>query len=103
MAHYKDSKNKLYFLDDDQSESILPSDCKKISDKEASTIREKTSKVLHDEHLKSLSIEEQRFNAYPPMSDYLDAIVKGDEKQLQKYIDTCKAVKEKYPKINNEV
>ena len=35
---------------------------------------------------------------YPPMADYLDAIVKGDETQKQKYIDDCKAVKEKYPK-----
>ena len=35
---------------------------------------------------------------YPPMADYLDAIVKGDEAQKQKYIDDCKAVKEKYPK-----
>jgi len=35
---------------------------------------------------------------YPPMADYLDAIVKGDDTQKQKYIDDCKAVKEKYPK-----
>ena len=35
---------------------------------------------------------------YPPMEDYLDAIVKGDETQKQKYIDDCKAVKDKYPK-----
>ena len=35
---------------------------------------------------------------YPPMEDYLDAIVKGDDTQKQKYIDDCKAVKSKYPK-----
>jgi len=35
---------------------------------------------------------------YPPMSDYLDGIVKGDQAQIQAYIDKCKAVKAKYPK-----
>lgn len=35
---------------------------------------------------------------YPPIEDYLDAIVKGDETQKQKYINDCLAVKEKYPK-----
>ena len=40
----------------------------------------------------------KRQTEYPPMADYLDAIVKGDEAQKQKYIDDCKAVKEKYPK-----
>ena len=40
----------------------------------------------------------KRQNEYPPITDYLDAIVKGDDTQKQKYIDDCKAVKEKYPK-----
>jgi hypothetical protein len=35
---------------------------------------------------------------YPPMTDYLDAVVKGDQAQMQAYIDACLAVKEKYPK-----
>jgi len=35
---------------------------------------------------------------YPPMTDYLDAVVKGDESQKQAYIDACLAVKLKYPK-----
>lgn len=37
---------------------------------------------------------------YPPITDYLDAIVKGDQAQVQKYIDDCLAVKTKYPKGN---
>ena len=36
--------------------------------------------------------------AYPPMTDYLDAIVKGDQKQLDTYIAKCQAIKLKYPK-----
>ena len=35
---------------------------------------------------------------YPPMADYLDGIVKGDQAQMQAYIDACLAVKAKYPK-----
>ena len=42
--------------------------------------------------------QRKRQAEYPPMADYLDAIVKGDDTQKQKYIDDCKAVKEKYPK-----
>jgi hypothetical protein len=35
---------------------------------------------------------------YPPFTDYLDGVVKGDQAQIQAYIDACKAVKNKYPK-----
>ena len=41
---------------------------------------------------------ELRANAYPPASDYLDGIVKGDAVQVQAYIAACLAVKAKYPK-----
>ena len=43
----------------------------------------------------------QRENEYPDFRDYLDAIVKGDQTQLQAYIDACNAVKQKYPKPSN--
>lgn len=42
--------------------------------------------------------KEQRQLEYPPMADYLDGIVKGDQAQVQAYIDACLAVKAKYPK-----
>lgn len=35
---------------------------------------------------------------YPPMADYLDGIVKGDQAQIDAYIAACLAVKAKYPK-----
>lgn len=40
----------------------------------------------------------QRVNEYPPITDYLDGIVKGDQAQIDKYIADCLAVKAKYPK-----
>jgi hypothetical protein len=45
---------------------------------------------------------EKRAAEYPPMADYLDGVVKGDEAQKQKYIDDCLAVKAKYPKPEEE-
>ena len=42
--------------------------------------------------------QRKRAAEYPPMTDYLDGIVKGDQAQVQAYIDACLAVKAKYPK-----
>ena len=42
--------------------------------------------------------KDKRKEEYPPMADYLDGIVKGDDAQVQKYINDCLAVKAKYPK-----
>ena len=44
------------------------------------------------------NVLEQRAKEYPPMADYLDGIVKGNDAQVQAYIDACLAVKAKYPK-----
>jgi len=41
----------------------------------------------------------QRAAEYPPMTDYLDGVVKGDQAQIDKYIADCLAVKAKYPKV----
>jgi hypothetical protein len=40
----------------------------------------------------------KRQQEYPPMTDYLDGLVKGDQAQIDKYIADCQAVKAKYPK-----
>ena len=43
-------------------------------------------------------IKAKRANEYPDFKEYLDGIVKGDNAQIQKYINDCLAVKAKYPK-----
>ena len=43
--------------------------------------------------------QELRAAAYPPVADYLDGIVKGDQAQVNKYIADCLAVKAQYPKV----
>lgn len=40
----------------------------------------------------------KRAAEYPPMSDYLDGVVKGDQQQIDAYIAACLEVKAKYPK-----
>lgn len=40
----------------------------------------------------------KRAAEYPPMTDYLDGVVKGDQDQVDAYIAACLAVKAKYPK-----
>lgn len=42
--------------------------------------------------------QRQRAAAYPPITDYLDGIVKGNTAQVQAYIDACLAVKQEFPK-----
>ena len=40
----------------------------------------------------------KRASEYPPITDYLDGVVKNDQAQIDKYIADCLAVKAKYPK-----
>lgn len=44
------------------------------------------------------SYADKRRGEYPPMEDYLDAVVKGDQSQIDAYIQKCLEVKAKYPK-----
>jgi hypothetical protein len=45
--------------------------------------------------------QRDRKNEYPPIEDYVDAIVKGDQSQIDEYINKCLAIKAKYPKPNS--
>jgi len=39
-----------------------------------------------------------RASEYPPITDYIDGVVKGDQAQIDKYIADCLAVKQRFPK-----
>jgi len=59
--------------------------------------------VVYDEaavqaYIDSQVYIEKRQREYPPITDYLDGVVKGDQAQIDKYIADCNAVKAKYPK-----
>lgn len=45
-----------------------------------------------------IQYQKSRAAEYPPMADYLDGVVKGDQAQIDAYIAACLAVKAKYPK-----
>lgn len=45
-----------------------------------------------------LTYAQKRVAEYPPITDYIDGVVKGDQAQIDKYIADCLAVKAKYPK-----
>lgn len=63
------------------------------------TLEEINAEIIRLEaEAKATEYRRLRAKEYPPMADYLDAVVKGDEAQKQAYIDACLAVKAKYPK-----
>lgn len=41
---------------------------------------------------------QKRAEEYPPMADYLDAVVKDDTEAMAVYVKACRAIKAKYPK-----
>lgn len=51
-----------------------------------------------DAYVNSHAYIDKRAAEYPPITDYLDGVVKGDQSQIDKYIADCQAVKAKYPK-----
>jgi hypothetical protein len=56
--------------------------------------REKTRSEIEGE----LSYATKRKAEYPPITDYIDGVVKGNQSQIDAYIAACQAVKDKYPK-----
>jgi hypothetical protein len=58
---------------------------------------EAASAVKQTEFAKT-QYQRDRASEYPPITDYIDGVVKGDQSQVQAYIDACLAVKAKYPK-----
>jgi hypothetical protein len=45
-----------------------------------------------------LSYVDKRRGEYPPIEDYIDGVVKGDQTQIDEYIQKCLEIKAKYPK-----
>lgn len=90
MPHFKNSNNDLFWLDEGDDASVWLPNCVQITEEEADAIR--AAQVA------PLTYAEKRAAEYPDFRTYLDGIVKGDQAQVQAYIDACLAVKAKYPK-----
>ena len=89
-------------------ETLLPFNSKEEAESFANTVIGNPNYFitkLTDEQKAQLSADAalatllaSRAAEYPPMTDYLDGIVKGDTAQVQAYIDACLAVKLKWLK-----
>lgn len=91
MKHYKDTQNNLFGFEDGDA---IPAGLVEITMDEVNAIDAAKQQAAFN----ALSYAEKRAMEYPPMADYLDAVVKGDQAQMQAYIDACLAIKAKYPK-----
>lgn len=94
MTYYKSPNNKLHWLDDDSFVHLLPSGSVPITESDVDTIREEERIAAQA----ALTYAQKRAVEYPPMTDYLDGIAKGNQTQIDKYIADCLAVKAKYPR-----
>lgn len=94
MPHFKNANNELFWLDEGDDPAVWLPECTPITDEEADAIRAQQAKAALD----ALTYAEKRQAEYPPITDYIDGIIKGDQAQVQAYIDACLAVKAKYPK-----
>lgn len=85
MPHYKDTQNKLHWLDDSSFAHYLPEGCVEITDEEAEALRPVYTPTYAD----------KRAAEYPPIVDQLDLIYHGGIDAWKSAIQT---VKDKYPK-----
>ena len=60
--------------------------------------RDDADAVAEQERYDNASYDIKRIREYPPATDYLDGIVKGDQAQIDKYVSDCLAVKQRHPK-----
>lgn len=100
MIDYTDAIQSLYpssawILDGDDYTGLVWND----PDRPMPTREELDSEIARlQQEQKNSEYQRLRAKEYPPVTDYLDAVVKGDLAQQQAYIDACLAVKAKYPK-----
>ena len=86
MPYYKDTENKLHWLDSAEYESFLPAGCVQITEQEAEALRPAPVELTY---------AEKRAAEYPSITDQLDLIYHGGIESWKEVIDT---IKTKYPK-----
>jgi hypothetical protein len=94
MKLFKDTNNEIFAYASDGSQDHL------IGNKVAVTQEEANQLIASKQQAEfnSLTYVEKRIMSYPPISNYIDGVVKGDQEQIDKYIADCLAVKAQYPK-----
>lgn len=91
MSHYRNENWDIYYFDEGQT---VPKGLTPVTEEEMADHERVKAKAAFD----ALPYDQKRAAEYPPMAEYIDGVVKGDDAQVQAYIDACLAVKSKYPK-----
>ena len=99
MKLYKDDTDQIFAYEADGSQDHLIEGKTSITQAEADALIAASQQQLFD----ALTYAQKRVSAYPPLTDYLDGIVKGDQAQVDAYIANCLAVKATFPKPEVEV
>jgi hypothetical protein len=68
------------------------------AEEEAQRDAEEAQALVKEAELAKTQYQRDRAAEYPSINNYIDGVVKGDQAQIQAYIDACLAVKAKYPK-----
>ena len=95
MKYYKNSSNEIFAYELDGSQDhVIPKEYVAISKAQADEL----IAISNQATFAALDYANKRRAEYPPVTDYLDAVVKGDQAGIAAYIAACQAVKAKYPK-----
>ena len=107
MLYFAASTNGFY---DSEIHSVIPDDAVEITQEKHTELIEEQAQgnpVSFDLNGNPINVApapiaqtyaDLRRKAYPPIEDYIDGVVKGDNAQIQQYINDCLAVKARYPK-----
>lgn len=90
MKHFVDESGNLFAYPIDGTQDDLIGDKTPVPDEHLDVARQ--------QHFDNLGYVQKRQLEYPSFLDYLDGIVKGDADQINRYIEACRLVKDKYPK-----
>lgn len=98
-THIKDSRGKELY-DEDGNKFVVNSlnETFPISSEIPPPKHLLNPKLENGEWKEKADYKTLRRNEYPDILEFIDAFVKNDQTQLQKYIDDCLKVKQKYPK-----
>lgn len=94
MKHYIDAEGQVFAYDEGQDTEQAIEGKSLIEGTAVDAARD----AWRAKKFAELNYAQRRATEYPPMADYLDAAVKGDQAQMQAYIDACLAVKARHPK-----
>jgi hypothetical protein len=95
MKYYKNSLNEIFAYEADGSQDhVIPKEYIAVAKEQADELIATRTQATFN----ALDYAQKRRAKYPPVTDYLDAVVKDDQAAIAAYIAACQTVKAKYPK-----